>query len=81
LKKLKKKIARKKKFRTSNMASLGDPGDPPPLPDVINRSLSLEEAIQAANIAGLNPDAKGLCDVIRVTPQNEKMFDEFIKTQ
>ena len=63
------------------MASLGDAGDPPPLPDGINRNLSLEEAIQAANIAGLNPDAKGLGDVIRVTPQNEQMFEEFIKTQ
>ncbi len=51
------------------MASLGDTRDPPPLPNVINRSLSLEEGIQAANIAGLNPDAKGLGDVIRVTPQ------------
>jgi hypothetical protein len=64
------------------MASPGDPGDPPPLPDIINRNLSLEDAINFANnIAGLNPDAKGLGDVIRVSPQNAEIFKAFIEQQ
>jgi hypothetical protein len=60
------------------MASLGDPGDPPPLPDTIDRNLTLEQAMQRINLAGINPNAQGLGDVIRINPQDDKVFTDFI---
>ena len=56
------------------MASLGDPGDPPPLPDSIDCSLTLEQAMQRANLAGTNPNAQGLGDIIRINIQDEKVL-------
>jgi hypothetical protein len=60
------------------MASLGDPGDPPPLPDSIDCKLTLEQAMQRANLAGTNPNAQGLGDIIRINVQDEKVFTAFM---
>jgi hypothetical protein len=61
------------------MAALGDVGEPPPLPRCIDSKLSLVKAIQRVeNLAGVNRDAQGLGDIIRVNPQNAKVFDDFL---
>ncbi len=70
LKKLAKN-SKKKKFWFS--------GEPPPLPRCIDSKLSLAEAIQRVeDLAGVNPDAQGLGDVIKVNAQDAKVFDEFL---
>ena len=61
------------------MAAHGDVGEPPPpLPTCINSKLSLDEAIQCANLAGKSPEAQGLGDIIRVSAQDAKVFNEFL---
>jgi hypothetical protein len=52
------------------MASLGGP---PPLPYSIDFKLTLEQAMQRTNLAGTNPNAQGLGDIIRINVQDEKV--------